>query len=273
MASWITRPSAVFGAGFSRSTTMIVPPGYRTDILYPLGVVLPHYAETGPNDLTRLLTDQAVNFDDGALIFAPTGVHDSYGQDYWKYWDDSAGLDFDFIVNGLVLPAIAAWNVDVTKVFLVGYSNGAFMCHELCKRYSTVFTACFTYSACPLTSDDSLPTTKPVPTVNFHGDADGTVLYAGDPAGSLPGDLNGHGYVSALTTTARHNRWNGGSGTLNAKYDTLAAGSFYSSTPTERYKYSDTTDEHWKGIGATHAIALVANAGEIPWTWMMTNHR
>jgi polyhydroxybutyrate depolymerase len=281
MTNWINPPSTTVGSSFSRPTTVYLPQNYRPTRSYKLVLMLHHYASTGTDIIGRIKMDEAGWYGDGAIILAPTGSLDAFSSTHWNYWDSSAG-DFAYL-TGIVDEVIANFPIDTTKVFLMGYSNGGLMAHELVKQFPSKFTACFTYSASPLTTDDALALAKAVPTACWHGDADGTVLYAGDASGaSLPGSLNGHGYVSADGTDGcvdLHAQWNGiAKAALPAAYDTIDLMTTTAGNETSRFRYtgsaSGTAVEHWQGASCTHTLAFTNGfAGFYPWAWLLANHR
>lgn len=280
---WITPPTLTYGASFSRPTTIRPPLAYNPNRSYPLLVVLHNYGATGADMVTRFCLDEAVSFDDGAFVLCPTALPNGSGHNQWNYWSaytQGDGGDIDYLLNGLIVPILAACPIDRKRVFLVGYSNGAFMSHQLARLRPDLFTAAFTAAGCNGTSDPSTALAHTIPWVHWHGDSDGTVLYAGDASGAtLPGDLMGHGYIGGVATAALHASWNGLAGSLGAQYDTIDFVTAVAGAETSRKKYSGTTTEnaveHWIGVGVDHAISLTGTQrmGQILFTWLATNHR
>ncbi len=87
--------------------------------------------------------------------------------------------------------------VDENRVFVTGYSNGAFMSSAVACQYSSRVAAVAPVAG--IQADSPCKTTRPVPVVAFHGTADPLVHYNGTPskqAEDLPAP-NGSGETEA----------------------------------------------------------------------------
>ena len=87
--------------------------------------------------------------------------------------------------------------VDENRVFVTGYSNGAFMTSLIACRYSSRVAAVAPVAG--IQADPPCKTARPVPVVAFHGTADPLVHYNGTPskaAADLPG-ADGTGRITA----------------------------------------------------------------------------
>ena len=91
--------------------------------------------------------------------------------------------------------------VDENRVFVTGYSNGAFMTSLIACRYSSRVAAVAPVAG--IQADPPCKTARPVPVVAFHGTADPLVHYNGTPskaAADLPG-ADGTGRITAREAT------------------------------------------------------------------------
>lgn len=277
--SYYTLPSTTCGASFGRSTTLKVPGHWNGADSYPLKISLHPYASSGGPGAVNLQIDQVMNFDDGAFLLTPDGVHTDGASKYWNYWT-ATGDDIDYIA-GLITEVKGRFNV--SWVALVGYSNGGFLAIQTAIAHPDLVNAVFTLAAAAGTNDPTAPAAYTIPHAHWHGDADATVLPAGDVnASSLPGSLAGHGgvgstgYLATTGTVANSNSRNGGSGSLGsagASFDfTTTAGN-----ETSARAYSGTTSqtavELWTGAGAGHSIAIASRQGTQMFTWLRSNHR
>lgn len=292
---WIARPSATFGASYAnpaggtRAVDILFPNGYRTDILYPLLCVGHHYGDTGAGAVSRMLLTEAPCFDSGCFVLAPDGLVDAFGNKMWNWWNvgsdtrsDHPGTptDDDYWENGLIRPALASLNIDPKKVLWFGFSNGAIFGRKFSWLHTDLVTGIFTFSGSDPVEMTSSAAPNSVPSVNFHGDADGTVVYTGDPTGAaLPGSLNGHGVVGAVATADNQVARNGVSGAaLGANLGSIDLVTSVAGTETSRLPEGPGTDlhtaaEHWKGAGAGHTLGMTANMGQFCFAWLMRNHR
>ncbi len=87
--------------------------------------------------------------------------------------------------------------IDENRVFVTGYSNGAFMASLIACRYSSRVAAVAPVAG--IQADTPCKATRPVPVVAFHGTADPLVHYDGTPsktAADLPG-TDGSGRITA----------------------------------------------------------------------------
>lgn len=288
--SYYPRAVTSFGSGFSRpngspsATTLRVPNAFDNRKRYPLIIVLHSYGATGTDVATRLDFDEAPQFDDGCLVLAPDGQVSpaSSPNQFWNYWDNN-GPKTDFLyLQDLIVEVSAVWPVDPARIYVVGYSNGGFMAHQLAQQAPGSFTAGFSLAGCAGTNDLTGPIGVVTPWVHYHGDNDSTVLYGGDPVAGLPGVLDTHGgvgspgYKSAVATTAEHAGRNGDTGVLTP-YDTIDFVATPVGNETTRSAYTATVPqtavEHWRGAGGTHTISLSAGNGQLVFQWLQSHHR
>lgn len=281
---YYTHPSTTFGGSFSRPTTLNLPAAYDPSRSYPLALILHTYGGTSADITSRVDFTSAGTFDDGLFVLAPQAIDHGSGTAYWNYWDTSAGLDFDFVINGLVLPAMAAFpSIDPRRVWIIGASNGALFASQIVLQYPTLFSAGFTLSGSCGVNDSTALAAKPIPWVEYHGELDSTIEYAGDPSGVLPGALNGHGgigstgYMSAANNVAAHATRNGLAGSLGTAYDTIHLMTT-DATDVARQAYTDgatgTAVELWHSPSMNHAFTTVSGKGATEiYRWLAANYR
>ena len=218
--TYYTTPSLTVGASFGRSVDLILPNAWNPNRSYPLCLMLHSYGATGNDIHTRTLYGEAPQIDDGCIVLAPTTSNNDAGVGYWKYWATGGVDDFDYL-SSIVAEARARFSV--SSVWGIGYSNGGFMTIQMSLQYPTLYDAMVTIACAGGTNDSTAVAVKAIAHWHCHGDADTTVLPAGDAAAAtLPGSLAGHGgigsagYVSTATTVAQFAARNGNVSSLGA---------------------------------------------------------
>jgi polyhydroxybutyrate depolymerase len=235
------------------------------------------YGASGADILPRFGLESGHNFDDGCLIVAPDGVNDGVTSNKW--WDYRTPGDVAITwLKDAVDYFIGLWPIDTTRVYVVGYSNGAFMAHRLVELYPTRFTAIWTLAGSRLTS-----AAAPNPAISatvVHGDGDTTVLTAGDVTGAtLPGSMGGTSYKSHTATAADYDSAAGGDGTLNSNYGSIDLVTAVGGAETTRRKYATANYtlslmvEKWTVEGGDHSFSLSARRGETLFVQLQTFHR
>jgi len=221
----------------------------------------------------------------GVLILAPDGaIRPGTAARYWNA--DPACCDVGHVGNddvaylgGLIESVLAAgWNVDRTRVFVAGRSNGGFMAHRLaCGRADLVTAIVDLAGAGRSTVAPVCLSTLPVAALVDHSQADAGIKY---PGGTWMWNVL---YPSTLTTLAQRAAQNGCTGQLE-----LVAASAYdhdSAQPgaeTDRLAYTGcpVAVEHWREPNSAHVFPQTTQAGTITtvwgadaWAWLMTHPR
>jgi len=118
----------------------------------------------------------------------------------WKSGADDAG----FIV-AIVKKLVQENNVDPTRVFVTGFSNGAIFTHKLLADYPEVFAGFAAYSGSIGANGQVTEPTKPVAGILLHGQLDKVLPYNGG-VGSTDKDFNWKSFKDTAETWARVNR-------------------------------------------------------------------
>jgi poly(3-hydroxybutyrate) depolymerase len=277
MPPWISRPPTTYGASYGRTTTLQVPPGYRTDIGYVLVVCLNAYSQNGGTDaMSRVDFTLAPQFKDGFLVIAPDGLVDSFGNKIWYLNDKQptkSAQDTDFLVNGLIASIKADYRV--SYVIGVGYSNGAAKLQEIAIGNPGVFSAVVAYMGFESTNTTiSGPASSRVPSCHIHGTADGTVPYDGGTLAN--GDNGGMTFKGALAAIADMHLANGGSNAqpLDPISSSIHLNSGYAGNESDVQDYPDTLDRMITCNGVGHTLGVVTGfAGRYMARWAIDHHR
>jgi polyhydroxybutyrate depolymerase len=118
----------------------------------------------------------------------------------WK-----SGVDDVAFLRTLIEELRAKYKIDKDRVFLVGFSNGAFMTQRFAVEHPELIAGVAVLSGTIGTTASSLKPTTPVPMLLTHGAKDTRVMYAG---GESPGDPD-FDWLSFDTTTATWKQTNG----------------------------------------------------------------
>ena len=156
--------------GLTRSYLVHVPAGYNGTS--PLPLVLAFHGGSGDSESMRTQSGLDTTSDqNGFLVVYPDGTGDYHS----KYWD--AGItgvsavtnhvdDVGF-VNALLNALPLTYNIDPTRVYATGFSNGAMMTYLLAEQLANRITA-----IAPVSGGMLLGSTVPsrqVPIIDFHG--------------------------------------------------------------------------------------------------------
>jgi polyhydroxybutyrate depolymerase len=200
-----------------RSTELILPKNYSTDVASPLLINLHGYSGNGPSQSAYTFLQEAA-FNAGVAYVAPTGSEDSFGSTYWNATEaccdfNKSKVDDVAYIDSLIERSIKAANIDPARIYLFGHSNGHFMSYAyLCSGSSKV--AAIAGLAGAMDPNLTLCKAKPNNILHIHGEKDGTILYEG-------GALFGKPYTSAATTVAQWQQINKCSAKEAASLDLL----------------------------------------------------
>jgi polyhydroxybutyrate depolymerase len=281
------RPSqTVFGG--SRPCTINLPNYWSPRKTYPLLVGFHALGAGSPSlDLPNRFRwnvggggFQLENFDDGVISIYPVGTVDNEARNFWNAsanccnFDPQSVDDVTYITN-LIAEIRGVYHIDANRIFLAGYSNGAFMALRMACEIPTVICAVAALSGCNPTLDSScFKGTQHVSVVQIHGDADGTVTYAGDPTGVINTDVPVGAWPGAVLTANNWGAYNGG-GSLAAAYDSIDFDAGIAGSETARQACTGTPAdgavEHWKVAGQGHVPNWQTRSGQRVWAWLMSH--
>ena len=173
--------------GLSREYYLYVPISYDSTRPTPFVLVLHGLGDTISNFIginMNLVADTA------HFIFAvPQAITDpTFGASAWNSGAGEFGItlnpsvdDVGFL-NALIDSTSAHYNIDQTRLYSTGFSMGGFMTNRLGCELNNRIAAIASVSGTIGTYVTCNPT-RAVPSCHFHGTADQTVNYTGDPFG------------------------------------------------------------------------------------------
>ena len=182
----------IVSSGKTRKYLLYVPKTYDRSRATPL-VISMHAAAMWPAAQMELSQWNKLADEHGFIVVYPSGDAGVLGGDPWlprgpKIWNNEQ-LNVTFI-SDLIDKLGATYNIDTTRIYADGFSNGGGMAFELSCRLSHRVAAVGVVGAAVLTPLNCKDST-PVPMVAFHGTADPLAPYQGgtspaSPPGPIP---------------------------------------------------------------------------------------
>ncbi len=171
--------STIMHNGINREFILYVPANYTGNEAVPLLFNFHGYTSNATQQMWygdfRPIADTA-----GFLIVHPEGTVDNSGNTHFNVgWGGSTVDDVDF--TRVMIESLAnTYNIDTTRVYSTGMSNGGFMSFKLACELSDYIAAIGSVTgSMTLGSPSNCSATNPVPVMQIHGTSDGTVDYNG----------------------------------------------------------------------------------------------
>lgn len=171
--------------GLSRQYLEYVPSIYDGSAAVPLLICL-HGLGDNMNNFKTIQMDAIA--DTANFIVLTPQAQSSFLGTAWNSGAGASGMqlnenvdDAGFII-ALIDSTAAIYNIDPRRVYLTGFSMGAFMCHRMACEYGDRITAIASVSGTIGSAIQCSPI-RPVPVVHFHGTADESVAYTGNQYG------------------------------------------------------------------------------------------
>ncbi len=179
----------IVSSGEEREYLLYVPPRYDGAEPTPLVISL-HGGATWPAQQRNMSGWNRLADEQGFLVVYPAGAGEIGVLDLPRIWpvdrESDRARDVRFI-SELIDALEAAYNIDPTRIYADGMSNGGAMAFVLSCTLADRIAAIGTVAAANSRPFDWCPDRRPVPMIAFHGTADPIVPYAG---GSLGDPLN-----------------------------------------------------------------------------------
>lgn len=165
--------------GIERSYLLYVPASYSAQSAAPLLLNLHGYGSNMNEQMQygefRPIADTA-----GFLLVVPNGTPDFNNTMHWNTFGTSNVNDVGFL-SALMDTISMHYNVDPHRLYSTGMSNGGFMSYSLACFLNNRMAAIASVTGTMTTANfmSCIPT-RPVPVMQIHGTADGTVPYNGN---------------------------------------------------------------------------------------------
>lgn len=163
-----------------REYILYVPANYTGDSAVPLVFNFHGYTFTA-NDQMQYGDFRTIADTEGFIIVHPQGTLFN-GNTHWSvggWTEGSTADDLGFTIS--LLDSLASeYNIDLTRVYSAGFSNGGYFSFRLACRLSNKFAAVASVggSMTPFIYNNCFPT-HPTPILQIHGTNDGVIAYGG----------------------------------------------------------------------------------------------
>lgn len=262
----------------TRAVRIVAPDDYDPNVAYPVVLLLHGYAASAEIQDRYLGVSRRVN-SQRFILLAPDGNLASNGNRFWNAGPaccdfEHSGVDDVAYLGALVDEVVATRNVDTTRIYVLGHSNGGFMAYRLACDLPERFAAVVSFAgAAPPTEAECRSASHDVSVLEIHGTADEVVAYEGS---SGPRRFIPAAYPSAHETTRRFATRAGCSGqpVLDSPID-LEKNIAGAETRVERYEgcRPGTGVELWSTQGGRHVPALAPDATDRMLTWLFAHQR
>ena len=245
--------------GVNREYVLYVPDSYDGSFSVP--VVLNFHGFSGDAyqymneaDMRRLA--EAETF----ILIYPQGL-DLDGEPHWNACpnggDNKSDIDDFGFIETLVEEVSSNYNIDLERIYAVGYSNGGMMAYGLANHKSELIAAVASVSGAML--DCTGPTSHPMPVIHLHGTDDFDLPY------------NGNNYYNSVQNTLDYwTNFNNTNSEPIVNFDNIGE------IEIEHYIYNNGNNsvsvEHYKYIGGDHLWFMSSfqgqNTSELVWNFL-----
>lgn len=180
--TWDNTNGTIVTSGETRQYLLYVPKIYDRSKATPLVISL-HGAALWPAAEMTISRWNELADEHGFIVVYPSG---SDVPRVWPMGPSSLGRDVRFI-SDLIDKLEAAYNIDPTRIYADGLSNGGGMAFALSRRLSDRIAVVGAVAAAQMLPWNECGDSRPVPTVAFHGTADPFAPYRGGSSPFSPG--------------------------------------------------------------------------------------
>ena len=245
--------------GVNREYILYAPDSYDGSFSVP--VVLNFHGFSGDayqymNEGDMRLLSESETF----ILIYPQGL-DLDGEPHWNACpnggDNKSDVD-DFGFSETLIEEVSSnYNIDLERIYAVGYSNGGMMAYGLANHKSELIAAVASVSGAML--DCTGPTSHPMPVIHMHGTDDFDLPY------------NGNNYYNSVQNTIDYwTNFNNTNSEPIVNFDNSGV------ITIEHYIYDDGNNsvsvEHYKYIGGDHIWFMSTfqgqNTSELVWNFL-----
>ena len=169
---------AIVSSGQKREYLLYVPRSYDRAKPTPL-VISMHGGGAWPAQQMNLSRWNRLADEHGFIVVYPAGA--GMGPRIWD--NDTADVRF---ISDLIDKLEAAYNIDPTRIYVNGFSNGGAMANELSCTLSHRIAAVGTVAPALLLPWSWCADSRPMPMIDFNGTADPAAPYNGGPSFASP---------------------------------------------------------------------------------------
>jgi polyhydroxybutyrate depolymerase len=170
--------------GGERPAAVTLPDDYAPDRAWPVVLLLHGFGATGSLQAAYWGTRSQVDAL-GFILIIPEGTTNSDGDQFWDAWPiccNREGADVDDVayLSSLLDQAEAAYNVDSTRIYAVGHSNGGYMSYRLACELGNRLAGIMSLAGAMPGNLESCADNGAVSVLQVHGTEDEAVPYETD---------------------------------------------------------------------------------------------
>ena len=172
--------STITHDGITREYRLYIPAAYNANNAMPLLFNLHGYTSNNAQQEFygdfRAIADTA-NF----IICLPNGTFDLSNNHFWNVGFAPSNIDDVGFLNTLIDVIGSSYNIDASRVYSTGMSNGGFMSYSLaCQLSNRIAAIASVTGAMTLLQQNNCTPTRTVPVMQIHGTDDVQVPYIGN---------------------------------------------------------------------------------------------
>ena len=252
-----------------------VPANYDKDSPAPLVVLLHGYTSSGKQQESYMKFGELADTY-GYLLATPDGTHEDSERNY-RFWNASeaccnfhgSDVDDSAYVLGIIDRVKVDYNVDPDRVYLIGHSNGGFMCYRMAYDHSDTIAAIASLAGATLADPDRPAPPGTVHVLQIHGTRDTTIAYEGGQIGETP-------YPGAKQSVAQWALYNGCEVEATPSEETIDLDKRIEGAETTVLQYSSRGDaggevELWSIQGGGHIPSLSDTFNKQVIEWLLAH--
>ncbi len=182
-----------------------VPASYDPAIPTPLVIALHGYSDNS-SSIGAFFNFVSIANEKGFIYAAPDGSIDAIGNKFWNATDaccdfNSTGVDDSGYLRSLVEAIVARYNIDASRIYFAGLSNGGGMAYRMACDHADLVAAIVSVSGATFDGANDCTPAAPVHVLQIHGTDDRVFQYSGNFAFGVPYP----GAIKSVVTWARYN--------------------------------------------------------------------
>jgi len=172
--------SSIMHNGMNREFILYLPANYTGTEPVPLLFNFHGYTSNASEQMVygdfRPIADTA-----GFIIVHPEGTEDNTGTTHFNVGFGTSTVDDVDFTRLMIETLPGTYNIDTTRIYSCGMSNGGFMSFKLaCELSDRIAAIGSVTGSMTFSSPANCNPTRPVPIMQIHGTSDGTVNYNGN---------------------------------------------------------------------------------------------
>lgn len=174
--------------GLEREYFVHLPSNYEAGVSMPLVINMHGYGSSWIEQMIYSNFNNVANANDFIVVY-PQGLNDLTGTPHFNAYFSPSAIDDVGFISQLIDQLYTDYNIDLSRVYSTGMSNGGFMSYrlacELPERIAAI--ASVTGGMLQIQANNCNPG-RPIPTMQIHGTDDETVPFVYEPNPAAIGD-------------------------------------------------------------------------------------